>query len=262
MPKGTPVRQRALRYRISTLLITCLALLGVAGVFAGSASASGRVASRLTAGPVRHIAYGRWTTIGAHLAAKSGRALPGATLYVEGVIGGHWRTFGRVRTNGAGNAAATLRPGYTTRWSFVFPGNAAFAPARSNPVPVYVTPASRNAIAVAVAASERGRPYRWGAAGPYAFDCSGLAEYAWARAGIRLPHNALRQYETTRHVALTAVAPGDLIFTAGAGYSTNPSLIDHVGVYAGHGYWWVAPHGGTVVQLQRIYTNRLWASQP
>ncbi|MHB2023593.1 MAG: C40 family peptidase [Mycobacteriales bacterium] len=256
------MRLHALRYRLPAISIACLSLLGLAGSLTGTAAAAERLPTRAAAGPTRHIAYGHWTVIGAHLSTSGGRAVPGATLYVQGDIGGHWLTVGRVRTNAAGNAAASLRPGYSTYWSFVFPATGSFTATRSNSVPVYVSGPSPNAIAVAAAAAERGRPYRWGAAGPYAFDCSGLAEFAWARAGVRLPHNALLQYEFTRHIALSQVQPGDLVFTAGDGYSVDPYLIDHVGVYAGRGYWWVAPRPGTVVQLQHIYTDHLWASQP
>jgi len=95
-----------------------------------------------------------------------------------------------------------------------------------------------------------GKPYRYGAAGPSAFDCSGLVQFVYHRAlGYRLPRTAAEQYHASRHISRSSLRVGDLVFVRYGGY------ISHVGIYAGHGYWWVAPHTGTVVKLQRIYTS-------
>ncbi|MDQ1684080.1 MAG: hypothetical protein QOC82_817 [Frankiaceae bacterium] len=95
-----------------------------------------------------------------------------------------------------------------------------------------------------------GKPYRYGAAGPSAFDCSGLVQYVYRAAlGERLPRSAAAQYAASMHVRITSLRVGDLVFVK------YGSSITHVGIYAGHGYWYVAPHTGTVVKLQRIYTT-------
>jgi cell wall-associated NlpC family hydrolase len=94
---------------------------------------------------------------------------------------------------------------------------------------------------------QKGKPYVYGAAGPHAFDCSGLVRYVFMHAvGRSLPHNAAAQYYSVRHIRRSSLQPGDLIFT-------DNGYISHVGIYAGHHHWWVAPHTGTRVQLQRIY---------
>jgi cell wall-associated NlpC family hydrolase len=94
---------------------------------------------------------------------------------------------------------------------------------------------------------QRGKPYVYGAAGPHAFDCSGLVRYVFMHAiGRSLPHNAAAQYHSVRHIQRRHLQPGDLIFT-------DNGYISHVGIYAGHHRWWVAPHTGTHVQKQRIY---------
>lgn len=84
--------------------------------------------------------------------------------------------------------------------------------------------------ALAVARSKQGDPYRWGAAGPYAFDCSGLTYYSYKRAGKTLPRVAQSQYNHTRHIGWQYRRPGDLVFI---GYSSRS--VYHVGIYAG--YW-------------------------
>ena len=115
--------------------------------------------------------------------------------------------------------------------------------------------------ALVVAEQQMGKPYVYGAAGPYAFDCSGLARYAYGRVGRWLPHNALAQYQVTRHIPLSQLRPGDLVFMNFWG--GGPSGISHVGIYAGGGNWVVARMPGTRIGLQHIWTWRgVYASRP
>jgi cell wall-associated NlpC family hydrolase len=113
--------------------------------------------------------------------------------------------------------------------------------------------------AVKVASRQRGKPYVWGAAGPHAFDCSGLVKYVYGRLGVHLPHHAATQYTRTRHVSHRASRPGDLIFFALAGGGTR--AIDHVGIYDGHHTMWVARHTGTTITREHIWTNRYWVGR-
>ena len=101
---------------------------------------------------------------------------------------------------------------------------------------------------VAAARSQRGKPYRHGAHGPSAFDCSGLTGYAYARARIRLPRTAQAQYRLARPVTRTAARAGDLVFWVSGGRAY------HVGVYAGQGRVWHAPKPGDRVKLARIWS--------
>ena len=117
------------------------------------------------------------------------------------------------------------------------------------------------ARAVAIARRQVGKPYVYGAAGPNAFDCSGLTQFAYAKVGRRLPHSALGQYVTTRHVSLSQLRPGDLVFMNFSG--GGPAGISHVGIYAGSGNWYVARTTGTRIILQHIWTKRgVYASRP
>jgi cell wall-associated NlpC family hydrolase len=114
--------------------------------------------------------------------------------------------------------------------------------------------------ALAVAQQQIGKPYVYGAAGPWAFDCSGLAQYSYGRVGRWLPHNALQQYQVTRHIALWQLQPGDLVFMSFWG---GVSGISHVGIYAGGGNWVVARMPGTTVTTQHIWTWwGVYASRP
>jgi cell wall-associated NlpC family hydrolase len=106
----------------------------------------------------------------------------------------------------------------------------------------------RNRV-IRVAASLKGRPYRYGAAGPWAFDCSGYVQYVLKQQHWRMNRTAAGQYRQTRHISRAAARPGDLVFFYGSGG------IYHVGIFAGHGKMWAAPHTGAVVRLQKIYGN-------
>ena len=97
------------------------------------------------------------------------------------------------------------------------------------------------------ALSRRGDPYVWGAAGPRAFDCSGLVLWAYAQVGISLPHFTGAQWTMGVHVARSQLEPGDLVFF-------YPD-IGHVGLYIGNGLMVDAPDFGEDVQVQPVMWN-------
>jgi cell wall-associated NlpC family hydrolase len=100
------------------------------------------------------------------------------------------------------------------------------------------------AQALQFALSRRGDPYVWGAAGPTAFDCSGLVMWAYQQVGISLPHYTGDQWNMGVHVSQADLQPGDLVFF----YAD----ISHVGLYIGNGLMVDAPDFGEVVQVQPI----------
>ncbi|HVU71703.1 MAG TPA: NlpC/P60 family protein [Mycobacteriales bacterium] len=94
-------------------------------------------------------------------------------------------------------------------------------------------------VAVAWAYHELGRPYSYGSAGPYAFDCSGLTRYVWGKAGVSLAHYSGAQLsEGTRIRSRGNARPGDILEFAGMG---------HVALYVGDGWMIEASHSGTPV---------------
>ena len=109
-------------------------------------------------------------------------------------------------------------------------------PARPAPAPN-----ARAQAAVDAALSQVGKPYQWGASGPDSYDCSGLTMWAWAHAGVSLPHNSGAQYAATRRVGPNDWEPGDLLFFG--------SPIHHVGMYIGNGQMVEAPYSGQSVRV-------------
>ncbi|MER5437614.1 C40 family peptidase [Streptomyces sp. NPDC002790] len=109
--------------------------------------------------------------------------------------------------------------------------------------------ATASVKALHVAASKKGAPYKWGAAGPHRFDCSGLTLYSFKRAGKKLPRTAAQQYNRTKHISRSHRTRGDLVF-----FRSGRSIY-HVGIYAGKGRIWHSPKTGAKVRLERIWTN-------
>lgn len=125
-----------------------------------------------------------------------------------------------------------------------------FGSVSSVPVPV----GAGASEAVAAARSRLGMPYVWGAAGPGAFDCSGLIMWAWGQAGVALPHFSGAQYANTTHISMSQLQPGDLVFPS------NPG--DHVAMYIGGGQVIEAPHSGDVVHIVPLAGWFVLASRP
>ncbi len=99
--------------------------------------------------------------------------------------------------------------------------------------------------AVAYAKAQVGKAYVYGAAGPNAFDCSGLTMAAWSQAGVSLPHSSSAQYSSGRHISESELQPGDLVFYY--------SPISHVGMYVGNGQIVNALNPGAGVRISGLH---------
>lgn len=102
----------------------------------------------------------------------------------------------------------------------------------------------RSSRAVAAARSVVGAPYVWGASGPGSFDCSGLMQWSYARAGVSLPRTSQQQRYAGQQVPLSQARPGDLVI-----YRSDAS---HVGMYVGNGQVIHAPHPGARVRYDPV----------
>jgi cell wall-associated NlpC family hydrolase len=100
---------------------------------------------------------------------------------------------------------------------------------------------------LAAALSRQGVPYVWGAEGPTSFDCSGLVQWSFARAGIAMPRVAADQARTGPLVPFSQVRPGDLMFWRTD--PTAPNYISHVAIYIGNGQMIQAPQPGQNVEV-------------
>ena len=115
------------------------------------------------------------------------------------------------------------------------PARAAAAPPVTEAVPVQpvaqatpaATPTAAGGSAMSRALGKVGAPYRWGATGPNAFDCSGLVSWAYQSSGVSLPRTSRAMSRVGTPVAKADLRPGDLVFFY------RP--VSHVGIYLGNG---------------------------
>jgi len=117
----------------------------------------------------------------------------------------------------------------------------------------YTGPASTQADkAVTFAYAKLGCPYLYGGTGPchLGFDCSGLAQAAWATAGVQIPRDSYEQWAALPHVPLNSIEPGDLLIYNGQG---------HVAIYVGGGYIIDAPETG--MNVEKIPMSTPWYAE-
>ncbi|MFI6758287.1 NlpC/P60 family protein [Micromonospora sp. NPDC050417] len=98
--------------------------------------------------------------------------------------------------------------------------------------------------AVRTACAQIGKMYVWGATGPNNFDCSGLTQYAWSKAGVKLTHYTGAQWNEGQVISRANARAGDLVFFYGD--------LHHVGMYVGNGLMVHAPQSGQPVKMTKI----------
>ena len=113
-------------------------------------------------------------------------------------------------------------------------------------MPTDISVSGRAGAAVSYALAQVGDAYSYGAAGPSAFDCSGLTMMSWAQAGVGLPHSSSAQYGSGPHIASGALQPGDLVFYY--------QPISHVGIYIGGGRIVHAANPSTGVVVSGVFS--------
>jgi cell wall-associated NlpC family hydrolase len=107
---------------------------------------------------------------------------------------------------------------------------------------------------IAAAKSRIGAPYVYGATGPDAFDCSGFTAWAYGQIGVALPRTAQEQWQSAgTQISYSAARPGDLL--AWAGDPSTPGYVTHVAIYLGDGQMIAAPHSGSTVGVQPVYSS-------
>jgi peptidoglycan DL-endopeptidase CwlO len=109
-----------------------------------------------------------------------------------------------------------------------------------------VEASGRAAAAVRFAMAQVGKAYVYGAAGPNAYDCSGLTMRAWGAAGVGLPHSSSAQQGSGTRVSESELRPGDLVFYY--------SPVSHVGMYIGNGLIVNALNPGAGVRVSGLHS--------
>ena len=118
------------------------------------------------------------------------------------------------------------------------PANAVAAAAQT------ASPAAKRAAALETAMAQIGKPYRYGATGPSAFDCSGLTSFAFKNAGVSIPRTSRAQSTVGTPVSKGDLQPGDLVFFY--------KPVSHVGIYIGNGQVVHASTSGQPVKIGSV----------
>ncbi|WP_435603272.1 C40 family peptidase [Streptomyces sp. bgisy130] len=118
------------------------------------------------------------------------------------------------------------------------------------PAPTRTSRSSGVERAVDYALAQLGKPYIWGGNGPVGYDCSGLVQQAYQRAGISLPRVASDQYGAVTKISQSSLRRGDLLFWSSNG---RQSGVHHVAVYLGDGRYVEAPRPGKNIRTSALY---------
>jgi cell wall-associated NlpC family hydrolase len=140
---------------------------------------------------------------------------------------------------------------------------AAPTPPKTTPPPVTTPPpssgtSSQVATAIAYAKAQLGKAYVFGAAGPNAFDCSGLMMASYSAAGVYIGGHSVRwqwDYLTGEGhtAALSQARPGDILF-----YHNGTDGYYHDAMYIGGGMMLEAPNPSATVRIVAVrYTELL-----
>ncbi|MCW2948546.1 MAG: hypothetical protein JWR24_5263 [Actinoallomurus sp.] len=134
-------------------------------------------------------------------------------------------------------------------------------------VPGGVPPSSSNQVmtapeittAISAAESKIGMPYVWGGESDRegGYDCSGLVQYAFARAGIKMPRTADIQAFTGWRLPYSQAQPGDLLT-----WKNDPTFngVSHIAIYLGNNKMVVARHTGTLITIMPVYLQNFWGA--
>jgi cell wall-associated NlpC family hydrolase len=188
------------------------------------------------------------TEHGTTAAARTGSPVPAATTGILETTTPAGATLGGV-VSAAGRASASTATGSTADATSTSSSGTKTKDAKSGDASGRkLSRAARQRLkaskAVAVAKSKIGAPYRYGGTGPHAFDCSGFVQYAWRKAGVRIPRVTTAQYRLIKtKVSWNDLRPGDLLFFNGKG---------HVGMYVGKGRMIHSPSSGKRVRIDRL----------
>ena len=206
-------------------------------------------------------------TVPAAPATPAAGATPRATELIYVVKSGDFLT-GIARLLGV-KVADLLSVNQLSMNSFIYPGMKLLVPAGGR-LPAVAIPNSANSTApgstpsskidkvLAFARAQLGDPYKFFAAGPDAWDCSGLTMAAYAEIGISLPHFSGAQvgFGTIIDWRSQPIQAGDLVYLESY---VGSGVINHVGIAISSTEWIHAPRTGDVVRIGNIPTVRMVA---
>ena len=195
----------------------------------------------------RTIKYGSAVKVTAKVInPKTGSVVTSGKVRLQAWRNHAWRTWQTKSVGKSGSVVFSSHPHITGSYRSYFTGSGGVTSAASGSIKVTVAPTGAKVLAEAK--RHIGALYKYGAAGPKRFDCSGFTMYVFKKAtGRKLPHKANSQQRYGRAISRSNKKVGDLIVFRSGSYGT------HAAIYAGGGYMWAAPSTGKTVRKQKIY---------
>jgi len=204
-------------------------------------AAAATVAKVKATSNTRTILYGNTVKLTAKVTnPKTGKVITAGKVALQVYRYNKWSTW---QTKSSRNFIA--KPLTTASLRFRFLGGGGASAGISNGIKVTV---KNNGVKVVnEAAKHKGALYKYGAAGPKRFDCSGFTMYVFRKTtGRKLPHKANSQQKYGKSVSKGSKKVGDLIIFRSGSYGY------HAAVYAGGGKIWDSPHSGARVSKRKM----------
>ena len=196
------------------------------------------------------IAYGASVKVTARFYNRStGKPVTSGTVRLQAYRGGKWINWTSKALGSSGSVTMSAAPKVTGYFRAYYLGNSSYKANTGGKLRVTVRPKTTSGARVlAEAKRHTGALYKFGAAGPSRFDCSGFTEYVFKKAaGKSLPHKANSQQRYGTAVSKSGARVGDLIIFRSGSYGY------HAAIYAGGGYMYDSPHTGARVGKHKIY---------
>jgi cell wall-associated NlpC family hydrolase len=179
---------------------------------------------------------------------KTGKVVTSGKVRLQAWRSNAWRTWQTKSVGTNGYVVFYSKPGISGYFRSFFAGGGGVTSAPSRAIKVMVAPSGAKVIAEAK--KHVGALYKYGAAGPTRFDCSGFTMYVYKKAaGKTLPHKANSQQRYGKAVSRSNRRIGDLIIFRSGSYGY------HAGIYAGGNYMYDSPHSGARVGKHKIYSS-------
>jgi len=191
-----------------------------------------------------NVAWGSTVKVTAKVIDPRTGKIAKGTVRLQGYRNGKWQNLDTA-TSKAGTVTLTTKPKTAVYIRTVFTGSgySQFTSIRKR-----VAVKASGAKVLAEAKTHTGALYKFAAAGPKRFDCSGFTKYVYKKAaGKSLPHKANSQQKYGKAVSKSNKKVGDLIVFRSGSYGY------HAGIYAGGGYMYDSPHTGARVGKHKIY---------
>jgi cell wall-associated NlpC family hydrolase len=212
------------------------------------AAAVAKVQPKLTENfSTRNLAWGSKVRITAKVInPKTHKVVTSGTVRLQAWRSGHWTTYKNASVSKRGYAVMYAAPSSSLNFRTEFLGNSGYTSRVGSSALVRVH--ADGSKVLSEAKKHVGALYKFAAAGPSRFDCSGFTKYVYKKAaGKSLPHKANSQQHYGSAVSHGSKRVGDLIIFRSGSYGY------HAAIYAGNGYMYDSPHTGARVGKHKIY---------